>query len=105
LATPPYDGALVEKMAIDARNLYQLSENMTYEQGAMVEPLSVGIWGCKRAGLPAGDDVLVTGAGPAGLLAAAAARAMGTGSVTVTDVSDFRLDLARTMGFETQHSG
>ena len=70
----------------------------------MVEPLSVGIWGCKRAGLEAGDDVLVTGAGPVGLLAAAAARALGARSVTVTDVSAFRLDLARAMGFDTEHS-
>ena len=104
LATPPYDGALVEKMAIDARNLHPLPDNMSYEQGALVEPLSVGIWGCKRAGLQAGDDVLVTGAGPVGLLAAAAARAMGALSVTLTDVSDFRLDLAFSMGFNTEHS-
>ena len=104
LATPPYDGALVEKMAIDARNLYRLPDAMSYDQGAMAEPLSVGIWGCKRAGLQAGDDVLVTGAGPVGLLAAAIARAMGALSVTVTDMSAFRLDLAARMGFETEHS-
>ena len=71
----------------------------------MVEPLSVGIWGCKRADLRAGDSVLVTGAGPVGLLAAAAARAMGAASVTVTDLSTFRLDLATQMGFQTEHSG
>lgn len=104
LATPPYDGALVEKMAIDARNLYPLPDTMSYEQGALVEPLSVGIWGCKRAGLQAGDEVLVTGAGPVGLLAAAAARAMGAASVTVTDLSTFRLDLASQMGFQNEHS-
>lgn len=103
LATPPYDGALIEKLAIDARNLHVLPDGMSYEQGALVEPLSVGIWGCKRAGLQAGDTVLVTGAGPVGLLAAAAARAMGALSVTLTDVSDFRLDLAEAMGFETEH--
>ena len=99
LATPPYDGALIEKMTIDARNLYPMPDSMTYEEGALLEPLSVGIWGCKRAGLAGGDDVLVTGAGPVGLLAAASARALGAGSVTVTDLSDFRLELARGMGF------
>lgn len=77
---------------------------MTYEEGALLEPLSVGIWGCKRAGLQGGDDVLVTGAGPVGLLAGAAARALGAGPVTLTDVSDFRLDLARRMGFDTERS-
>jgi L-iditol 2-dehydrogenase len=99
LATPPYDGALMELMAIDARNLYPIPQEMTYEEGALLEPLSVGIWGCKRANLTAGDDVLVTGAGPVGLLAAAAARAFGAGSVTVSDPSEFRVGLARKMGF------
>lgn len=105
LATPPYDGALMERMAIDARNLYPIPDSMSFEEAALVEPLSVGIWGCKRAGLRPGDDVLVTGAGPVGLLAAATARAFGAGSVTVTDVSRFRLDLATEMGFETEQSG
>lgn len=104
LATPPYDGALIEQMTIDARNLFPMPEDMTYEEGALLEPLSVGIWGCKRAGLEGGDDVLVTGAGPVGLLAAAAARALGAGSVTVTDLSEFRLDLARAMGLEAEHT-
>lgn len=104
LATPPYDGALIEHMTIDARNLHPIPDSMTYEEGALLEPLSVGIWGCKRAGLEGGDDVLVTGAGPVGLLAAAAARALGAGSVTVTDVSDFRIGLAREMGFTAEHS-
>ncbi|MDT5242124.1 MAG: L-iditol 2-dehydrogenase [Mycobacterium sp.] len=102
LATPPYDGALMELMAIDARNLYPIPQEMSYEEGALLEPLSVGIWGCKRANLTAGDDVLVTGAGPVGLLAAAAARAFGAGSVTVSDFSEFRIGLARRMGFATE---
>lgn len=104
LATPPYDGALVEKLAVDSRNLYRLPDGMSYEQGALVEPLSVGIWGCRRVGLEPGDDVLVTGAGPVGLLAAAAARALGATAVTVTDLSDFRLELAARMGFATERS-
>ncbi|WP_310964653.1 alcohol dehydrogenase catalytic domain-containing protein [Nocardioides terrisoli] len=104
LATPPYDGALVERMAIDFRNLHLIPDEMSYEEAALLEPLSVGIWGCRRASLEPGDDVLVTGAGPVGLLAAATAWAFGAGSVTVTDVSEFRLDLARGMGFGTEHS-
>ncbi len=104
LATPPYDGALVQRMAIDARNLYRIPDEMSYEEGALLEPLSVGIWGCKRANLQAGDDVLVTGAGPVGLLAAAAARAFGAGSVTITDLSEFRLGVARDMGFVAERA-
>ncbi|MFE6971332.1 NAD(P)-dependent alcohol dehydrogenase [Isoptericola sp. NPDC057653] len=104
LATPPYDGALVQYVALDARTLFPIPEGMTYEQAAMVEPLSVGLWACQRAGLRPGDDVLVTGAGPVGVLAAQSARALGARSVTVTDVSGFRLDLARDLGFSVEAS-
>ena len=104
LATPPHDGALIEKLVIDARNLYRIPDDMTFEQGALLEPLSVGIWGCKRARVEPGDDVLVTGSGPVGLLAGATARAFGAGNITLTDPSDFRLDLARRMGFRTERS-
>jgi L-iditol 2-dehydrogenase len=99
LATPPYNGALVQHLAIDSRNLFPIPDGMSYEQGALLEPLSVGLWACRRAAVSPGDTVLVTGAGPVGLLSASAARAFGAGTVTVTDLSDFRLDLAKSMGF------
>jgi L-iditol 2-dehydrogenase len=104
LATPPYDGALVENIVLDAATLFPIPEEMTYDEGALLEPLSVGIWAARRAGLQPGDDVLVTGAGPVGLLAASVARAFGAGSVTVTDVAPFRLETARSLGFETESS-
>lgn len=103
LATPPYDGALVQYLAIDERNLFVMPDSMSFEEGAMCEPLSVGIWACQRANLEPGDDVLVTGAGPVGIFAAQTARALGAGSVTITDVSPFRLDMAQRLGFETEH--
>ena len=67
--------------------------------------MSVGIWACQRAALAPGDDVLVTGAGPIGLVSAAAARALGAGSVTVTDVSDFRLELGAVDGVRDRAGG
>jgi L-iditol 2-dehydrogenase len=105
LATPPYDGSLVQRMAIDERQLFAIPDDMSYEEGALCEPLSVGIWACHRAGLEPGDQVLVTGAGPVGLLAAQVARAFGARSVTVTDVSDHRLQIARSLGFATERVG
>lgn len=104
LATPPYDGALTEHLTISAANLYPFPDRMSFEEGALVEPLSVGLWGCHRANLAAGENVLVTGAGPVGLLAASAARALGAGRVTITDVADFRLAAARSLDFPVRHA-
>jgi L-iditol 2-dehydrogenase len=92
-------------MAVDERQLFRMPEAMTFEHGALCEPLSVGIWACHRAGLVPGDRVLVTGAGPVGLLAAQVARAFGAASVTVADIADFRLDMARELGFEVERAG
>ncbi|WP_308291824.1 NAD(P)-dependent alcohol dehydrogenase [Microbacterium jejuense] len=105
LATPPHDGALTQFMAIDERNLFPMPEGMSFDEGAMLEPLSVGIWACRRAGMRPGDSVLVTGAGPVGVLAAQVARAFGASSVRVADVSPYRLELAASLGFEVEQAG
>jgi len=105
LATPPYDGALAQRVAFDERQLFPVPDSMSFEEAALCEPLSVGIWACHRAGLEPGDEVLVTGAGPVGILAAQVARAFGAASVTVADISDFRLDMARGLGFAVEKVG
>lgn len=104
LATPPYDGALTQFLVMDERNLFTIPSSMTYAEGALLEPLSVGIWACRRANLQPGDDVLVTGAGPVGILAAQVARALGARDVVLVDVSEFRLQLAEKLGFRTERS-
>jgi len=104
LATPPYDGALLRYLLMDARCCFPIPETMSYEDAALIEPLSVGLWGCQRASLKPGDDVLVTGAGPVGLLAAESAKALGAGSVTLTDVSDYRLGVALDHDFAVEKS-
>lgn len=55
LATPPYDGALIQNLVIDERNLFGIPDSMSMEAAAMCEPLSVGIWAAHRTGLKAGD--------------------------------------------------
>jgi L-iditol 2-dehydrogenase len=102
MATPPHNGCLVQQLAVDARNLFKLPDSMSYEEGALIEPLSVGLWGCHRAGLKPGDRVLVTGAGPVGLLAAEAAQALGASGVTLSDIVPFRLEVAAKHGFATE---
>src|SRR5258708_36167924 len=71
---------------------------MSNEEGAMIDPLSVGLWACRKARLRGGDHVLITGAGPVGMLAMKVAIAVGVAAVTITDVFPQRLEMARQLG-------
>jgi L-iditol 2-dehydrogenase len=97
-ATPPIDGAFANYVTIHEDFAFVLPESVSDEAGALMEPLSVGVWACQKANVSAGDRVLVTGAGPIGLLAAQCARAVGATEITVTDVNVHRLQLAERTG-------
>lgn len=101
-ATPPVDGSIARYVVIDAAFAHPAPEGLSAEQAAMAEPVSVGVWACRKAGVSVGDRVLITGAGPVGLFAAQVARSFGASSVMVTDLSDYRLDAARALGFTAQ---
>ena len=97
-ATPPIDGAFTNYVSIHEDFAFSLPDELSDNAGALMEPLSVGIWACKKGGVTAGDHVLVTGAGPIGLLAMQVAFAQGATEVTVTDVAGQRLQIARRLG-------
>ncbi len=97
-ATPPIDGSFAKYVAIHEDFAFALPDTVSDEAGALMEPLSVGVWACQKAHVSAGDRVLVTGAGPIGLLAAQCARAFGATEITVTDVNPHRLELAARTG-------
>ncbi len=90
-------GCAQELWVTGASSIIPLPESFSYEQGAMVEPVSVAVHAVRRAGDVDGKNVAVLGAGPIGNLVAQVARAGGA-KVLVTDVSDFRLDIARQCG-------
>ena len=96
--TPPVDGAFAGFVTIHEDFAFALPDSLSDEAGALMEPLSVGIWACRKAGVSAGDRVLVTGAGPIGLLAMQVALAFGATQVEISDVSEPRLELARRTG-------
>src|SRR5260221_1251518 len=96
--TPPIDGAFANYVTVPTQFAYTLPDNLSNEEGAMIEPLSVGLWACRKARLRGGDHVLITGAGPIGMLAMKVAFALGVVAVTITDVSPQRLSLARHLG-------
>jgi L-iditol 2-dehydrogenase len=98
LGAPPTDGAFTRFVALHEDFAFALPAGVSDAAGALIEPLAVGVWACRRAAVTAGDRVLVTGGGPIGLLAAQVARASGATEVTVTDVNDRRLELALRVG-------
>ncbi|HWT24036.1 MAG TPA: NAD(P)-dependent alcohol dehydrogenase [Solirubrobacteraceae bacterium] len=97
-ATPPIDGSFANYVVIHEDFAFALPDGVSDEEGALLEPLSVGIWACRKADVGPGDHVLVTGAGPIGLLAVQAARAAGATAITITDVKPRRLEIARATG-------
>lgn len=97
-ATPPVDGAFCEYVTVHEEFAHPVPDSMSAEAAALLEPLSVGVWACRKARVTPGSRVLVTGAGPIGLVATQAARAFGASEVLVTDVKPHRLALAEELG-------
>jgi L-iditol 2-dehydrogenase len=96
--TPPIDGAFCEYVVVREDFAYPVPDGLSDDAAALIEPLSVGVWACRKAGVRPGVRVLVTGAGPIGLMCLQAARAFGATEVTVTDVNPHRLRVARDLG-------
>jgi L-iditol 2-dehydrogenase len=99
-ATPPIDGSLAERVVIDADFAFAVPDALSDAGAALIEPLSVGIWACRKAGVTTGSRVLVTGAGPIGVLAGLVARASGAAHVAVTDINAARLAQALDLGID-----
>jgi len=100
-ATPPIDGAFAELVTIHELFAHPVPDQLSDDASALLEPLSVGLWACRRGEVTAGSRVLVTGAGPVGLVTAQCALALGASEVTVTDVNRHRLQLAGELGVTT----
>jgi L-iditol 2-dehydrogenase len=98
MATPPDDGAFSECVTWPADFVYELPESVSMRAGALCEPLSVGVHACRRGSVGVGDTVVISGGGPIGLLAMAAARAAGASDVLLSDVVSEKLALAEQRG-------
>jgi 2-desacetyl-2-hydroxyethyl bacteriochlorophyllide A dehydrogenase len=91
-------GAYAERVRVGARQTLQLPDSVSLREGALVEPLSVGLHAVKQARLEPGEDVLVLGAGPIGLSTALWARFLGAGTVAVSEKIAGRLEIAEEFG-------
>jgi L-iditol 2-dehydrogenase len=97
-ATPPIDGAFAEYVVAHQAFAHPVPDGVSDDAAALLEPLSVGVWACRKGGVTAGSRVLVTGAGPVGLVSVQTALAFGATEVIVSDVNPERLALARELG-------
>jgi L-iditol 2-dehydrogenase len=98
MATPPHDGAFAEYVSWPADFAYGLPDSVSTAEGALCEPLSVGIHACRRGDVGTGDTVLISVAGPIGLMVMEAARAAGATDVILTDIVDEKLQFAEERG-------
>jgi D-xylulose reductase len=97
-ATPPVHGCLMPYVVHPAAFTFKLPDTVSYAEGAMVEPLAVGMHAAQKARIKPGDLAVVLGAGPIGMVTALSALAGGCSRVVITDVIQTKLDLAATLG-------
>ncbi len=91
-------GAYAEYVVWPAANLYPLPEGLSYEDGALTEPLSIAVHAVGLAHIRPYDTAFIVGAGPIGLLTLAVLRQTGVSQIAISDMSDARLEVARSMG-------
>ncbi|MDT7766220.1 MAG: L-iditol 2-dehydrogenase [Mycobacterium sp.] len=97
-ATPPVDGAFCDYVTIGAGFAHRVPDSVSDDAAALCEPLSVGIAAVRKAGLHGGSSVLITGAGPIGIMVAQVARAYGATDIVVSDPDGSRREQATAFG-------
>lgn len=96
--TPPIDGAFCDYVVLREDFAHAVPDQLSDDAAALLEPLSVGVWACRKGRVGPGCRVLVAGAGPIGLIATQTAQAFGAAEIVVTDVRPQRLAVAERLG-------
>lgn len=92
------NGGFAKYVVVEDYMVHKMPDKMTFEQGAIVEPAAVAAYAIHQSGMKMGDTILITGAGPIGLLTVQVAVAMGASQIFVTDISENRLKKAKEVG-------
>lgn len=90
LGAAPTDGAMQEYVVVPSDHAFAVPDEVSDEAAALIEPLSVALWGIRRSRLTAGESVLVVGAGPIGVLCALVASAQGADRIVILDPDEKR---------------
>jgi L-iditol 2-dehydrogenase len=93
-------GTASDYFAVSAGKLVKLPVDMGFNEGAMIEPLAVGVRAIQKGGAIKGRNILVFGAGPIGNLTAQVAKGMGASGIMIVDLNDFRLSVAGQIGID-----
>lgn len=102
MAAPPFKtGALSRYVKHPAAYTFKLPENVSTLEGALIEPLAIGLHAAERANVSLGQSVLILGAGCIGLMTLLACKARGAGNIIVADLFDNRLEMATKLGATT----
>lgn len=92
------NGGFAEYVRVPAKNAYRLPPRLSFSEGAFVEPLSCVVYALRRMPIVPGDEVLIFGAGPMGLLLLQAVKHAGAARVVTVDLKPHRLEVARGLG-------
>lgn len=92
------NGGFEEYCIVPVNQLYLLPDTMSFEEAALVEPVACALNGIRRAGIEIGDDVLVLGGGPMGLLMVQLAKLRGAGRIILCEKMDGRRELGKQLG-------
>jgi 2-desacetyl-2-hydroxyethyl bacteriochlorophyllide A dehydrogenase len=92
------NGSMAEYVCVPAKLIYKLPDSMSYMQGAMIEPLAVAYRAVKQVQSLENKDVLIVGAGTIGLLVLQILKTKKARKIFISDLSDFRLDVAKKLG-------
>ncbi|MBD0824915.1 zinc-dependent alcohol dehydrogenase [Aestuariibaculum marinum] len=95
-------GGFAKQVKVDqallGKNIHKISDKITSDKGALLEPLTVGLAAINKTHLTSSDNVLVSGCGTIGLVVIAALKSKGIENIIATDISEKRLELAKTLG-------
>lgn len=91
-------GTFAEYFVAHDKNIFKISENISYDKGALIEPLAVGVHAVRQADIKLGETVAILGAGTIGLTTLIAARVAGATKIFITDYIDHNLEKAKQLG-------
>ena len=94
-ATPPDHGCLTPEVVFPSNFVFKLPDNVSYAEGAMIEPLAVGLQAAEKAKIIPGESALVMGCGPIGLVIALTALAGGCSKVFIADIVSKKLEMCK----------